>query len=1139
MKPTRVFKGLVFTLLITALISSCTDQFGGQEVLTLQSEFNREEALLRDSLARVAAEEDFQRELLRDSLLRAGGRINYAVTVVSGANSGTTSGRGEIASGATVTVSQHGTPMEATTDASGQVVFDDMRVGNASVTVTFANHTSAAVIVDLTPVEATDGDATIDYSKVTRNAATMIPIFPTSGTGTATIEGQVLGDTDLTNEVKENIANYPITAYIDVDAMDSDYFNPGGATNADAAGRIIQITYTDIAQTVTTDASGNYSMVVPASGNGLPIGIGVSDFLADVTYYQMARNPASTNEPITEAVTVGHVFSPNNTTATDIFQVPSAFIRITAPTGGGETGSGALATAIINQGDVISGLRISDVGRGYTQAPDMEIVGDGFGAAGTISITNGYITDAVLNSGGQDYSFANVNLSFGGKDPAVSANVEYVLDDMMGMGYSLASDVNYANVTGAASFGDIVDNTGAEYITQPGSFTIDEGTNSSASVTAVAEISVASLTESAKGGGYTATPLATFSGGTPSDPDAPVEAIAAVELASGPLTSIGSFAAYEPLGGGPFTNDKTATPVVDVIDVSGTGFTPDVDADIDVTWATTGWLPAGTLLQINNAGTGYIDGEVDIAFSGAGASTNAANVRYKVRTDGDAITEIEILNSTDGWDQTQTITITVTGVGAGADVQLPASTIEYPVSGFTINTGGEYYFNTLTATEITDLLGGTNPYAGGQEGNELRLYVNSTSADTLLDADLTFNRCVESVTLVQGGEYEEGPTSLDIDAAPVGGETAVYDFDLTGSIVDLVITDGGSGYLGEGLTVTLSGSTTGTDAVVDLSPFESNLTSWQELASEVSLVGFTVDDGGAGFSAAPNVAVEVPGSGGQSYGIATATITGDAVSSVDFVSSITALSYEFSDLGDIAGSGIAIDLSIWKDAGSVEAEFATGSVVAVNVGNGGSGYDDANPPTIRFVATGTGSGATGVAVVSDGRVVRVDVTNGGSNYDGAPDVEFIEPNNGAVTGAAVAIIDEKTGAITGVQLRDPSDDCFDPYFYNSGYGSSGTTGEGYLSAPTVTAEAGAAGNGSGATFEAEINTDGEITAINVLTGGTGYFNWNYSTNFSSNPGDDVDASYFTVTNQSSNNVISGKTHIRNIFIGTGRTPTGN
>ena len=55
-----------------------------------------------------------------------------------------------------------------------------------------------------------------------------------------------------------------------------------------------------------------------------------------------------------------------------------------------------------------------------------------------------------------------------------------------------------------------------------------------------------------------------------------------------------------------------------------------------------------------------------------------------------------------------------------------------------------------------------------------------------------------------------------------------------------------------------------------------------------------------------------------------------------------------------------------------------GYVSAVNITNGGSGYDPANPPTVTFSAGSGETPATGKAFVEGDKVVKIEVTDGGS-----------------------------------------------------------------------------------------------------------------------------------------------------------------
>jgi hypothetical protein len=83
------------------------------------------------------------------------------------------------------------------------------------------------------------------------------------------------------------------------------------------------------------------------------------------------------------------------------------------------------------------------------------------------------------------------------------------------------------------------------------------------------------------------------------------------------------------------------------------------------------------------------------------------------------------------------------------------------------------------------------------------------------------------------------------------------------------------------------------------------------------------------------------------------------------------------------------------------------------VTNGGSGY--LAPPKINII--GDGAGATAEAVISGGSVVGINVTNGGSGYWYLPNAGFgigYYPTNPSQTGAAVVI---STGYVVDLLYR--------------------------------------------------------------------------------------------------------------------------
>lgn len=85
----------------------------------------------------------------------------------------------------------------------------------------------------------------------------------------------------------------------------------------------------------------------------------------------------------------------------------------------------------------------------------------------------------------------------------------------------------------------------------------------------------------------------------------------------------------------------------------------------------------------------------------------------------------------------------------------------------------------------------------------------------------------------------------------------------------------------------------------------------------------------------------------------------------------------------------------WSDGVDIAPTMAPGgSISAINVTNGGTGYTSA--PTVALTGGG-GSGATATAIVDSGTVIGVTITNPGSGYTTAPTVAF---TGGAGSGAA-------------------------------------------------------------------------------------------------------------------------------------------
>ena len=100
-----------------------------------------------------------------------------------------------------------------------------------------------------------------------------------------------------------------------------------------------------------------------------------------------------------------------------------------------------------------------------------------------------------------------------------------------------------------------------------------------------------------------------------------------------------------------------------------------------------------------------------------------------------------------------------------------------------------------------------------------------------------------------------------------------------------------------------------------------------------------------------------------------------------------------------ADGDTTIDWAVgWSDGTASPTVVAGGTVGAVTIGAGGTGYTAA--PTVAFTGGG-GTGAAGTATVSAGVVTGVTITNHGTGYTSAPTVAFTGAGTGATATAAI------------------------------------------------------------------------------------------------------------------------------------------
>lgn len=175
------------------------------------------------------------------------------------------------------------------------------------------------------------------------------------------------------------------------------------------------------------------------------------------------------------------------------------------------------------------------------------------------------------------------------------------------------------------------------------------------------------------------------------------------------------------------------------------------------------------------------------------------------------------------------------------------------------------------------------------------------------------------------------------------------------------------------------------------------------------LVNILISDGGYGYTNVPNVTIV----GGGGHGAtALASISNEVVISIS---------------PDNAGKGytsmptIVIDPPPYPPTQATATALLTNdSVLAVVIADGGHGYGS-TPPPVTFI--GNGSGASGVAVVTNGVVSSINLTNPGGGYTTAPSVVIGSPESPASLSVAVSQVRITLSLAPGYryQLQSSSD----------------------------------------------------------------------------------------------------------------------
>ncbi len=936
-------------LCIATLLAACKNDLTSVKDLT-SAQVAQQASL--DSLQRI-----------RDSLLAEGGRVIYTVQVVDAGNSSfasfavaphrtgagasiaraQTPAPGGGLSGVTVTTTQLGVVTSVTTDSTGVAVFPDMRLGKVAVALSAPNHTSASYTAELTPPPANPAASAQD---ITRNAATRVPLFPLTGSGTTTVSGVITYEADLTNGSPEAAPGVGISGAIVTDAnFLKTYINTPGV---DTTGNVLTITYSNAIASATTSATGAYSLTLPATANGLAVALAVSDVVAN----QSVLVPTLNGQNVFGPQSVRTIFSQAaGAVPSTIPAVRPAYITFDVPSGSGVNQApvtAAAATAVISSGNVVS-VNITSAGQGYTQTPNVVFSSTtGTGAHATATISGGRITAITVDAQGSGYAAATVALVSGATGATATGQI--------------TQSVTGVNVT----------NGGTKYSTAPVvTFTSSSGTGAAATANLLGYVDALSITN--PGAGYTQVPAVQITAGGGSG------ATATAALSPGPVQQVIVPAAPD--------SEFTATPPVTIAG-DGTGAT-----------ATAALQPAGRVnsITVSGPGSGYTsEPTVTITGGGGGGALAVANLGA-----GNTIASITVVNKGAGYTSNPTVTIT----GGGGTGATATPTLAFPIASVTVTNGGFGYTN-ATATFNGNPIAGTLvtlsrslqsltlTSAGAGYTSNPTVTIVGNGAGATATAQMRF--VVGSIAVTNmGSGYTTAPTVTITGDGINATATATLG---NGVLSAVTITNPGSGYTAPPNIVLSGGGAPSQPAVVAAT------------VSGGQVTGANIVSGGTGYTANPTFTVSTDiADATANPNIATGTVVAVNVTNpglgykgvpvVQFVSTsgsaaagvaVLDASGRVQAINVTAGGSnytVAPTVSIVVPNAATQAIGAVtvsqnGTVTGVTITDGGNGYSSAPGAIITPSVPGVGGGAVVQAQVTNGAVTGVVVVNGGAGYLG-------------------------------------------------------------------------------------------------------------------------------------------------------------
>lgn len=668
---------MIITVVFGSAIWSCKDDAPSLEELRMDRlAFFADSVRVSDSLR----------------LTNNAGVVNYSITVVDGstssifsnaANNGRTNQTQSAVDGAIVTISQYGKILKDTTDASGIVVFNGFFRSAVNVTIVKTDFTKVSYISGVNIQDSTR-TGTISF------VGNLIPIFPKTGTSTSTISGRATFHSNLTNKSRELVpTGTTVTAQIDADASDfSDKFLTTGINDFQYksacgctfiyVGNILQASY-EATSSAAIDASGNYTIRVPAAVNGLLMTLQYSEFAADQTLFE---NVAATGQ---RTIVRRTVFNDNTSTTLPLAALPAS----SGVTVGFESfTTAATATAVISaNAGTVDRINITNGGNGYLtgagSAPLVQITGGGgTGATATATIgANGRVTGITLTNPGTGYtSVPTVSIISGGTSATATSALDFNNQQVFTISVT-------AQGTGYTSAPTVV-------------FTGGGGTGASATAQ-VANGRVAAVVVTAGGTAFTAAPTITFTGG--GGTGATATAFMGTSVAQVNMVSIGANHVYAPVvtfsapdysngvrAVGQAVFDPSSRTVLGVLVTNpGSGYNsaPTVTIDGGSGATAQAFLTGGSVISFNITNPGLNYAYAPTVIIGATDTGNGSGATGTAVMSGGRLVGINLVGGGTGYTAAPSVQI-VSGDGAVAYATVDTNGA---ITGFTVTDGGRNF----------------------------------------------------------------------------------------------------------------------------------------------------------------------------------------------------------------------------------------------------------------------------------------------------------------------------------------------------------------------------------------------------------------------------------------------------------------